>query len=448
MGTPHSNFQPTASDALRQDVVVKPVTDRFRMQQTSTIYSPPKTSRIGLQETTVQVKTYHTWTELEILRAEWNDILHSAADSSIFSTPEWLGAWWKSYGESGQLLVAAVYAGSLLVGLAPLYSHSVRPLLGSPLRALCFVGDGSWDSDNLSFIIRPGYEELFVQSFVNWLVRRPGWDLCRLRTMACDSAAIHFFLRTVKQLGWAYATSTQPWSAIVLPQSWEEYLLKLSGKERGKVRYRRRRLEKQYDTRFYRCTKLDELPGRLEQLFSLHQKRWNQRGETGSFASVRRRNFYHQMARSLLTRGCLELWFLELNGKAVAGQCGLRYGDEVCSLQEGFDPDYAADSVGYVLRSYVLQCQIEQGTRRYNFLAGEEKSKERWGTDRGKYLDIEVARPGSRGVRYLKIHQRVRSRKEWLRSHLSPSLMRTLQAARQRIGLLKTDDPTLHDLTR
>jgi len=52
--------------------------------------------------------------------------------------------------------------------------------------------------------------------------------------------------------------------------------------------------------------------------------------------------------------GSLELWLLDLDGRTVAAQCGLRYGELVCALQEGFDPDYATDSVGYVLRSYVL----------------------------------------------------------------------------------------------
>lgn len=402
------------------------------------------TAALKPEKAIAETRLYRTWEELEILRPEWDELLlRNSASASIFSTPEWLGTWWKSYGGDQGLLAVAIHDSNFLVGLAPLYSRKLRSLLGSPLRILRFIGDGSLDSDNLTFITRTGYEECFVSRFLDWLGHQSGWDLCSLRSMPIDAPTVEHILRMVKQRGWPHAISLRPLSAIVLTRTWEQYLAKLSAKERSKIRYRRRRLETKYDVHFCRCSTLSDLPGCLEQLFVLHQKRWNERGKLGSFSSSRRREFYERMARSLLMRDYLELWLLDLGGKKVAAQLGLRYGDEMCSLQEGFDPEYASDSVGYVLRSYVLQRMIERGIRRYNFLAGKEESKERWGTVRGKYIDIDIARPSSRGARYLKFQQWVNSRKEWMCSRLPPGVVRAMQAARQRIRLPDWDDSEL-----
>ena len=92
---------------------------------------------------------------------------------------------------------------------------------------------------------------------------------------------------------------------------------------------------------------------------------------------------------------------MEIDDVPVAAQIGMRYGDAVCALQEGFDPAYASDSVGYVLRSHVLQKSIEGGVRFYDFLCGDQESKQRWGADVGHYLDIHFARRVSVGAVYM-----------------------------------------------
>jgi CelD/BcsL family acetyltransferase involved in cellulose biosynthesis len=217
---------------------------------------------------------------------------------------------------------------------------------------------------------------------------------------------------------------------VELPETWEAYLKQLSPKERGKVGNRLRRLQGRCQTKFYKCSTLSELPVCLENLFRLHQKRWESRRQPGSFASLERRRFYADMAQQFLSRGWLELWLLELNGVAVAAQFGFRYGQTVYSLQEGFDPDHASDSVGYVLRSYALREFIESGVRRYEFLAGENESKLRWGGTSGNYLNIHLALPLTRGSLYLSFTQIIRTTKSWLRRVLPSSFVEYVTSVR------------------
>jgi len=128
----------------------------------------------------------------------------------------------------------------------------------------------------------------------------------------------------------------------------------------------------------------------------------------------------------------LQFWVLELDGNIVAAQFGFRYADTVFSLQEGFDPDYSTDSVGYVLRSQVLKNLIPDGVRRYDFLGGIDDSKTRWGAQVKSYLDIEFARPLTRASLHLTMKYKTAETKAWLRKRLPPSVLRALKGQDRR----------------
>src|SRR5579862_4739282 len=107
----------------------------------------------------LQVKTIRIWHEMEAIRPAWEEILQGAQALTIFSTLEWLGAWWKAFAKNKEL-VAPVFSNSdgEVVGVVPLYLDCVETTLPFRVRRLRLVGDGSEDSDNLDLIVRGGYE--------------------------------------------------------------------------------------------------------------------------------------------------------------------------------------------------------------------------------------------------------------------------------------------------
>ena len=128
-----------------------------------------------------------------------------------------------------------------------------------------------------------------------------------------------------------------------------------------------------------------------------------------------RRQFYNDLASLLMPRNQLEFWLLELNGKPVAAQFGFRFGRTVYLLQEGFDPAFAKDSVGYVLRAHVLRTLMAEGIRKYDFLGGVSDSKTRWGAEIGRYVNFRFSRPRSLGGAYVHVRREAEGAKEWLR---------------------------------
>jgi CelD/BcsL family acetyltransferase involved in cellulose biosynthesis len=248
--------------------------------------------------------------------------------------------------------------------------------------------------------------------------------------MPSDSRAANDFLANVTSEKLKLESSSVPSSSIELPGSYDEYLQKLSAKERKKIGNLSRRLANRYKVNFSRCGTQEELPSCLETLFTLHQKRWQVRGKPGAFANAERRRFYYEMAGEFLKRGWLVFWTLELNGTPVASQFGFEYQGTFYALQEGFDPDYSADSVGYILRSYCLRHLIESGVRRYDFLAGQEDSKLRWNCAKSNYVNLQIARPATLGSMQLSLERAEKACKSGVRHLLPPNFFSYLQRFR------------------
>jgi CelD/BcsL family acetyltransferase involved in cellulose biosynthesis len=155
--------------------------------------------------------------------------------------------------------------------------------------------------------------------------------------------------------------------------------------------------------------------------------RWTGRGEAGAFAGNARRDFYYRMATAFLQRGWLEFWQLELNGETVGAQFCFRYNDTVSLLQEGFHPKYAAEKIGYALKSHLLQEMVRTGARRYDFLGGADPYKSKFGAHQENYLNLFIAGPSKLGRLYLQVQKQKRGIKAWLKRNLPTGVVSALR---------------------
>ena len=372
---------------------------------------------LGDQATCLTVTAYEDLNVLKQLGEAWEELLSFCPEVTTFSTWEWLSSWWVAFGQGRKLRVLAfLNTQGRLVGLAPMSIISRRVAGGQRLSFLELMGDGSGDSDSLGFLVAPGWEEAFTRTLLRELKACKGvWDVCQLNTMPADSPVVERILALLKQAGWTAFEYRRPASAITLPASWEEYLKQLSSENRKNLTRYLRRLEKRYQTRFFRCVDAAELPRCLDALFRLHQARWEQQGGSGSFACRERRSFYFELSRALLARGWLEFWALELDGEIASAQYALRYRNSVFQLQEGNDPAHTSDRVGFLLRAHAIRHMIGEGVRKYDFLGGEPGYKADWGAKRGHYRDLHFARPYTRGAFFLFLVYSAKESKKWLR---------------------------------
>jgi CelD/BcsL family acetyltransferase involved in cellulose biosynthesis len=377
----------------------------------------------------LSLRAYENLDELIALRATWDELLSRYPAATTFSTWEWLSCWWRCFGKNQQLLVLAMFDSGSLVGLAP-FSISREHEGWFSLRVVRLMGDGSGDSDNLDLPVRPGFERAFAEAILQELrQRRREWDVCRLNTLPPDSLVAGCLAQALRSSSWTFFEGSSKSSAVPLPESWELYTQALSSEDRKNLARYTRRLQLRHNTRIYRCGERDELPTCLEALFRLHQGRWVSAGESGSFSSTQRREFYAQLSPLLLDRGWLELWALELDGEIAAVQFAFRYREKVFQLQEGYDHERTSDRLGYVLRGEVLKQLISEKVRTYDFLGGQDPYKARWGAQQGHYRQIHFARSLGIGAAWLQFVDMATRSKEWLRCRLPSSAWRSLHKA-------------------
>jgi len=384
----------------------------------------------------LKVTVCRAWSELELIRAEWNALLLQCAGPSIFLTPEWMSSWWPAFGSNRELAAIIFRDGTNVVGMAPLYCESSRRF-GLAVKVLRLVGAGSGDSDALDFIVAPGYEQPCAEGFLSWLASESNVDLCSLETLRADSEIARHIAAQLQQNGHKVYSETSPNFVVDLPATWAEYLAGLESSFRPLLTRYPKRLQSRYRVSIKRCEREPELDANLQALFELHQMRWTGQGEPGAFSSAQRRDFYFRMSRAFLERGWLEFWQLLVEDEIVAAQFCFRYGDTVSLLQEGFHPKYAAEKIGYALRAHVLQEIITSGARHYDFLGGTDSYKAKFGARQNSYLTLSFA-PGSlRGRLHLALRHRTQQGKQWLKGILAPFL-----AARQKSKTAGTEKKT------
>jgi CelD/BcsL family acetyltransferase involved in cellulose biosynthesis len=385
------------------------------------------------------------------LRASWDKLLAGVPTASVFSSWEWLLPWWRAFGAGQQLRVLAFFdQAANLIGLAPLSLATRSFRSGLRLRVLRLLGDGSEDSDNLDFLIQPGHEVGVAGALLDWIETHSRiWDVCEFATVPESSPAAAAVLNQLNIRRLCVRTCRRPWSAVPLPGTWDAYLSQLSAEDRHNLPRYLRRLQKRYRVRFCKCTQESELDSALQILYGLHQSRWNQKGEPGTFACENRRHFYREMAGGLLARERLEFWLLYLDDKPVAAQFAVRYGNTVFQLQEGFDPQHYSDRVGYLLRAHVLKQLIAEGVCRYDFLGGKTPHKSRWGSETGSYVTIRFAKRPSLGSLYVRCVHHSGEIKEWLRGQLPEPAWAALHRLRLNCGGTRNEStPALEEPER
>lgn len=386
---------------------------------------------------TVKVHVYRTLAELNSIRFAWDRLLALYPLASTFSTWEWLSCWWQHFASHRKLVVLGLFdTNDNLVGVAP-FAISTENYGGiRPLRVLRLMGDGSCDSDNLDMPVAAGFEAVFAHCILHHLKRISSeWDVCELNTLPPASPAAALIARRCRLEGWTLFEDTSVCSAIHLPNTWAGYLEGLSSEDRTNVGRYRRRLHARHHVTISRCTREDQIASYLAALFALHQGRWQNSGQGGSFGSEERRRFYRDLSVSLLARGWLELWALKLEEHFCAVQFGFRYGDRAYQLQEGYDHARRSDRVGLVLRSEVLRQFIAENIKVYDFLGGADQYKARWGAKRGHYRTLRFALPFTTGASILWISRKAVGGKTWLREHMPPTAWNKLKHIAHAVGI-------------
>ncbi len=318
--------------------------------------------------------------DLGCARDEWTMLAERGGN--LFSTWEWTTSWWRHFGRGRPLLVtAARRADGSLLAILPLYLSATRPL-----RIARFIGHGL--GDQLGPICDPLHRQAAAHALRSVLAKHP---------RRCD-VFIGDGLRGDEgwgpMLGGAVLRRAGSPVLRIDGASWDEFLDARSANFRQQVRSRERRLARAHELRYRLADDPNRLQTDLDSLFTLHEARWGKRRSDSLRGG--RAAFHRDFAARALKRGWLRLWFLELDGRAVAAWYGFRFGGAEWYYQMGRDPAWKRESVGFVLLSHSVREAINDGIREYKLLLGDEPYKSRF-ADEDPGLETVVVPRSVRG---------------------------------------------------
>ncbi len=323
---------------------------------------------------------------LELLENDWRALAAEATDLTPFQTWEWLSSWWRHRGR-GTLFILTARDSGALCGILPLF---IAPYHGLPIRRVSFLGTPI--SDYHGLIAKPDRVDECSSSFLAHLAaNKHKWDLIDLPDLREGSA-----LATSPSLPRLSANvfHHRVCPFVALAPSWTEYQSKLGKNFRSRIGRQRRALGRNFQAEF-ELVPAEELAAALDELFHLHNRRWQRRGLRGAFAEAGIQSFHQEVARRFLERGWLRLHRLRLDGKTRASFYCFKYGDRVYYYLSGFDLTMARHSLGTLLMAHAIGEAIAEGAREFDLLRGDETYKYDWRATERSTWRLVIAKPRS-----------------------------------------------------
>lgn len=313
----------------------------------------------------------------------------------VYQTYEWLSLWWKHFGKhpKRELFIVALYNKSELLGLAPLFmgTSSIGPvtfqrrlhLMGSGVAHNELLGftDNYGYSDFLDILAHPDYKNTVAEHVTDLLDTNPmDADVACFNHVSDESFVITEILPRLKSRGIYYGKEkTDECPYVSLPDSMDEYK---DGDQHLGSSSRRRRFRKNINPvgdkyPVEQATSWEEVKEGLDNLYTLHQDRWNSLGYPGGFFDERHHNFLLDMSRAAFENGWLWLKLAQDNNGFGAVRLALKYQGRYYDWASGFD---ASSSIskhrpGLGLLSLMIKEGIEEGDSRIELLRGAERYK-------------------------------------------------------------------------
>jgi len=330
-----------------------------------------------------QEGTIRTYTDVGPFVDEWNRLALDAG--TPFMTGEWLSAWSNAFGH-GRCHWTVLHDGN----------GSIRA--GACLRRTRLGKLASTTNDHghdWEILARDPQARAELWS----ALVRDGAGRIQLGGMLEHADGARFVSEELERAGYRVLRLPGPFSPwLTLPASWDELMQNVSSSLRAQVGRRRRMLEREGTVTFRVGGSSATLARDLEIFLALEASGWKGRSGTAITSKASTNRLYREFARGAAAQGWLRLYFLELDGEAIAADYGCALAGTGVFIKTGFNEDHGRLSPGLMLRAEVLRSSIEEGLAGYDFLGQPDSYKTRWTSEVRPRVQIfayrGIARPG------------------------------------------------------
>tara|TARA_R110002049_G_scaffold285698_1_gene466675 strand:- start:49161 stop:50330 length:1170 start_codon:yes stop_codon:yes gene_type:complete len=314
-----------------------------------------------------------------------------------FRETSWLGPWWQHFGQDleAYTLVARDDRGELQ-GILPLY----RTHHGPTGRTLAMMGDGQAYSDFVSVIATSPHAPSVARAMGQFLANvasdtQDGWDVIDIDGISEGDSAMSALARSLSEGGAALHSQSRMSSWFrACDASWDDHIKRHGKTQRRKLRKWSKQIESTDGLQRIVADTDEQLTDSVDALIKLHQQRWTESGEAGSFADAEFESFIRDSAADFYSRGRLYLPTLTMNDRVVAAELHFIGGDNrLYCYSSGFDTSASELEPGRVLHVDTLMHLYRENLAGIDFLRGDEPYKQRAGAKPTRVLRMRAAAP-------------------------------------------------------
>jgi CelD/BcsL family acetyltransferase involved in cellulose biosynthesis len=313
-----------------------------------------------------------------------------------FNRPEWVLAHIRSFAPESRLLLLTARAEGRLAAVLPLIERRER-FLGVPVTIL--ESASSVHSCRFDLVVAPGETGLTAaRAILDHLRDRQGWTMIALNDTRSEGALAR--LTTEPAPGWRVArhdSISSPRFDLPAPEDdWTSWLSgQLAGKFRRELRRRTRQLEALGEVTLRRVDHAD--PTALREFYALEAAGWKGQQGTAISSSPATLSFYDDIARTAAQEGYLTMYFLDLDGRAIAAHLSLSYGGGYFTAKVAYDENFSRYSPGQQLVLAAARDASSRGSVIFDFLGPTMDWKLQWSDATTPLENIELYRRNAMG---------------------------------------------------
>jgi CelD/BcsL family acetyltransferase involved in cellulose biosynthesis len=301
---------------------------------------------------------------------------------------------WARHFANGEVPVFKIIADGRVPGLFPAIT-TTRSKGGVSFRVLHSPGNEHWWT---GYPIIGGEAKEAIRALVLALLQDRDWDVLEIGPMVAECPPVKLLVAAGEEFNLMPAACHQEddWR-LGISGDWEEYYKTRGANLRQTVARGGRRLAARGEVTFEVWAGGPGFFECFEEFCEIEGSGWKGRAGTAIRCEQAVRNFHEDLMRSAAERGQLRLFFLRLNGRAVASIETILHEGVAYLIKLGRDEAFDACWPGHVAFKRMLE---------YCFRAGDAHTldmgigggahggyKERWGTEKREYITLRFFHP-------------------------------------------------------
>lgn len=320
----------------------------------------------------------------------WN----SLARGVPFRETSWLAPWWQHFGADQEAYVLVARGpDDEIRGILPFYHSAAQRT-----RSLSVIGDGQTCSDHVSVLAKDEDAVEVARAMGTFLVtdnHEYEWDAMSIDGVVEGDEPMAAFTAALKEGGAAlHAQSRMSTWHKPVDASWDEHLKHFGKTQRRKMRRWSEKVQQIDGLEKNVATTEAEVETSLRALIDLHQRRWVEAGEPGSYADPKFRLFVEQSTLAFFRRGRLYLPTLAMNDRVIGGELHWVGGDQnLYCYSSGYDLDSAELEPGRILAADTLMHLYSEQLAGIDYLRGDEPYKKRMAANPRRVFHLRAVAP-------------------------------------------------------